>query len=688
MATTHLFAAALAATIGAKVDSLPALASVEVLGGSGTVVVANVISAVAASVVAAPDGAGGTGGGGAVDVVDADIAGGAGGAAVGRVYEVRCQVVMQGTGDLLAVQSFRFDVPEGSLGSSLSVVLADPAPVVTEDDRIRVRIGIQDGPDTEWVKLIANARIRSVSKVTTYLGDRISFVAINPMADKFARSPRSPIVLYDPEQVTLIELTGQQARDIVDEDRNPITPEFRAVEGLDLLQLLNFVWVEKCGFDSVVTNIPNFPLKRCDFQIEQPWSAVSNAEIGAFRPCFGDDGEGVLFILDPMGTLPEGLAAPKLKPRGYATLKQDKQMAGKFNACILNYRDNTKTAGDFTGGETDLVDPPDEDEVGTYGQPGWQRTLTYKFHKLFHDTEGSPDDISRDITWKIDQHTSAVVDGVVREIAVESQVDRWSEDWRLMLGYTKSIQIYAKLPGESVGVMRDCETHVNTISYAVSQSQPGETYKIGETTKVTGTVLSTDNGDDPPTLISLYQAHQNNSVTDDQDVLFATPISSIVERWQQVADDQITQRYVKINQLTGACEQNKTFHHTGTLAVRTPAQGVTARMLLTIGDIPEEEARVPLQFNAGNIPFELALPLARRELEMRGATPRKMTWDYAGLDLRLGRGSLRRIFDRDGTILKTFTEGYWVSGDPGSRGSIVVSMGGTGVVIGEEAPPE
>ena len=109
---------------------------------------------------------------------------------------------------------------------------------------------------------------------------------------------------------------------------------------------------------------------------------------------------------------------------------------------------------------------------------------------------------------------------------------------------------------------------------------------------------------------------------------------------------------------------------------------------LTSGDVPEEEARPPLQFNAGNIPYDIARPLAERLLALRGAKPRTITFELAGLDLSLRRGSLRRVFTRDGTIYKTFITGYSVEGSPGPRGALVLSMRGEGVVIGEEAPPE
>jgi len=119
MPETIRFAAAGAGEICARSEPVSALGSAEILGGSGTLAIATVISAAAAGPASAPAGAGGLGAGGGVDTPDADEDSGAGSAAVGMVYEARCQVVQQGTSGLLPVQSFKFDAIAGTLGSSL-----------------------------------------------------------------------------------------------------------------------------------------------------------------------------------------------------------------------------------------------------------------------------------------------------------------------------------------------------------------------------------------------------------------------------------------------------------------------------------------------------------------------------------------------------------------------------------------
>lgn len=707
MATTHLFTTDLglsalaafdtitadfAASIGSQIVPNAADLATEVLAGSGTVAILDVISAVAAGPASAADGAtvgggpgdggqGGLGLGGAPDAPDADT-GGLGTAAVGMVYGADVQVVLQGAGDLLPVLSFKFDAPPGQMGSQVQVTLADPLATIDEDDLIRVRIGVRDGSSTEWCKLVGGARITQLSKTTGYLNDTVSFTAFNPMADKWARSPRVPLVLYDPEQITLISVSETVPRDIVDVDRNVITPEFQAVEGFDLHQLLQFVYVDKCGFADIITNIPNYTLKRVDFTLEATWHSVAAAETGAFEPVYGSDDEDRLFILDPQGVLPEDTPATlkKLKPRAYSNMQESKQTGGMVNAVLLNFRDNTLTAGTFSGGESDRTEQEIQ-EVGTFGQTGWQRTLINRFVKDFHDNPNNPAEVTRSIVWKSDTRTSAFVDSLIREIAIESQVDEYTQDWRLKVGYIKTLSIYTALPGVSAA-MTETQTETNRVVWAVSQSDPSETYKVWETTSVSGIGLSTDNGDDPPTRISLFDANRSNQITDDQTVLLATPITTTSAKFRTIGDrDQIEEQYQTIDHLSGKPAQIRTFHHTGTTAVRTGAQEVTARMLITNGDIPEEEARPPLQFNAGNIPFEIAKPLAERLLARRGAKPRTITFDLAGMDLSLRRGSLRRVFTRDGTIYKTFVTGYSVTGEPGPKGSVVLSMSGTGIVI-------
>ena len=691
---THRFASHAAVTVGAKSEASPAFGAATISGGSGTVAVVDVISSAAAIPASAPDGGdanigagdggqGGLGYGGAPDTPDADT-GGLGTAAVGFAYAIRAEVVLQGAGTLLPVQSFVFDVPAGGMGSSLRVVLADPRATVNEDDRIRVRIGIADGGRTEWLKLVGGARITEINNETGYLSDRVSFTAVNPMADRWARSPRRPLVLYDPAQTTLISVSASVARDIVDSERVAITPEFRVLASLDLHQLMQFVYIEKCGFSRVITNIDNYSLKRCDFTIEATWHSVVASEIGAFEPVYGSDDDDVLFILDPQGALPDDLPATlkKLKPRAYSAMASQRQVGGMVNAVILNYRDNSSAASEFSGAQTDRFTQHIE-EAGSSGEAGWHRTVENRFIKDFHDNPNDPTDVTRSIIWKTDTRVSAMVGGFAREVSIESQTDFWTSDWRLKVGYEKIVQAAAKLPGETVGLMREVQREYNRVVWEASQSRPGEMFKVWEVTQVTGTVLSTDTGDpENPELISLYDANRTNSVSDDQTVELTRPISTVTERFRDTAEDQLESKAQKINQLIGVLDRNQTFQHTGTTAVRIDPQQITARMLITNTSVPDEEARPPLQFNAGNIPFASALPLAQRLLDRRGSKPRTITFELAGLDLTLRRGTLRRIFTRDGQVFRTFITGYTVKGDPGPNGTIILSMSGTGVVIG------
>ena len=63
--------------------------------------------------------------------------------------------------------------------------------------------------------------------------------------------------------------------------------------GLTLYGLLDFVFVQLCGFARVKTNISNFAIRRADFSQKEPYLSGVAGHIGAFVPDARDPHHGV-----------------------------------------------------------------------------------------------------------------------------------------------------------------------------------------------------------------------------------------------------------------------------------------------------------------------------------------------------------------------------------------------------------
>lgn len=568
-------------------------------------------------------------------------------------------------GSPVPLSDFSFNVPERAIGSELTLTLADITAVLTENTDVTFEIGVGDGSGLDWATLMDVGRVTSENKVVAVdqngtPTDRLEINAISSLTDRLETAPRIPVVLYDPDQIDVVTATESVQGDVVDQDGDPIEPDLVAIQGLDLSQLMNYVYVEQLGFTEVITNIASFPLKQAIFPLTATLRSVVDAEIAGFDPVFVADDALRLWIIDPQGILPTGLEDTVLNitQSAYVDVSWAKQRSGSVNAVLLTVRNDTQSGTTLPEIVDRVVQEPFRD-VGSYGEAGWQRISITRFYKDFLDGSG------RSINYRTLTITYARVGVVVRDIMIEDQTDSYKYDWRLKTGHTKTVKVLSRLPGVDTLAMRDAHTEVNTIEYVIT-SDGSEAIKVGEVTQTSGTILRVENPDDPsnPTRTSLFDANRNEDFPEDATVETPVTISSRIDEWQEVGPDQIVITYQPLNQLTSKPLLPRTENHTGTLRVRLRDERdtTTTRLIRNLTAEAEIGPRVPVSMQAGNIPVETALGLAERLLARRGNEPTRVAITYAGLDLSLRRGSLRVITDREAlTDYLIMITGYQIS---------------------------
>ena len=588
-------------------------------------------------------------------------------------------------GSVKDISGFTLEVPTGALGARLTALLADFTPGLDTSQPVKFEIGITKGGVTEFATLLDDARITDKSKTTRLGGDATQITAVSRLADKWKLTPRQPIVLYDPDQVDMVTETSQGRNDVVDAAGLAIEPVYTPVASLDLYQLLHFIYVEKLGFGQVITNIPNYALERAEFGLTTPYHSVAAGQVALFEPQYSSEDASMLFIIDPQGTLPDGFPATvrSVSMNAYVELQRQKQTAPLINAVLLSYKDSTASS---SGAITDRVDPETQ-EVGTFGEADWQRTVINRFVKEFRDDPNDSSRVTREVIWKVESRTSAKADGIVREIAIETQTDLYDYDWQLKTGYTKIVQRYTKLPGQSA-LMRQVQTETNRIIYTGSMSNPSELVKTWELTEINGTILVDGDEDDeenPPVKTSLYEADRTNGISDEAEAQLARPIKSVIERWREVGSDQIEVGYQVVDHLTNKVEQNKTVQHTGTIRVRlNQGNQTTVTMLLRDEESEAVDGTLPpAQISAGDIGFGPALEIGNRLLARHGQQPQRVTIQFAGIDVLLRRGSLRRVSERDGSEYLVFITGYTITGQNLGTADFSITQQAEGIVLAE-----
>ncbi len=588
----------------------------------------------------------------------------------------------------VALVRFSLEFPEGVLGSRLNCDLADLSFLLDEEASVLFEIGIGSQGSVEWTTMMDLGKVNSVDLEVEWLRDSRKLTAVSGVADKWTYAPEKPIFLYDPAFIDPIS-SGQAALgEVVNEQHLPLFPTLVPKLAFDLQQLLNFVYVTKLGFSRIITNIPNFHLNFVQIPLTASFHSAAMNELSIFQPEFYNDDQGTLWVVDPQGALPAGLAPRKMLLKHYAKFQKTKQVGKLVNAIVLTYSANF---GD--GPITNRVEQETQ-EVGTPFGDGWQRTTVSTFINDFHDNPQNVLEVTRSVTTRILKQITAEYDGLARLVSTEDQADHFLYDFRLKTGYTKTLTkffpVFAGVSAQSHLV----QTEESQVVWE-SLTAPGEFIKRYEITSVTGSVVKTyDNPSDPDTSTFRLQSYDQVSKLNRNDLPSSSdsvsvenhPIYTKIDTFRNTGRDQVEVSAQRVNYLMdsgrGITDRSDTFQHTGTIQAR--ANTVVARQVhMLISRSPEGNPvrRVPASLNAGNVPFGVAKVLANRILDRQGQQPTKVSMELSGLDLTLRRGSIRKVHDREDNVYTVFITGFTIAGDNLGRSDFRVTMTATGVVI-------
>jgi hypothetical protein len=576
-------------------------------------------------------------------------------------------------GEQVPISSFSYSEDPASVGKKLTANLTDLETEIADDDEVIFEIGISVGGSVEWVEIFNDSKVNSESDVVRWLGDDKNFGALSRMAELWDITPEVPTVLYEPGMIDPVTQAGLTPGELVDEDLNPIEPLFIAKTNFTLYDLMNYVYVDKLGFDSIITNIENFRLNSATFGLSQTFHSVVASEIGVFEPKYSEN-NNVLWIIDPQGEMPPEMPVRSLPTRGYLEFVRDKQQGRKINCVILELVETTVIGS----GDPTIKSKLTITEAGTFGSVGWQRNSVTEIWNEYPD--------GRVVPLRKETVVSALADGLTRTVSREVQEDHYKYNFQLKTGYTKTLSLYCILPGDSAK-MRLVNTEENQIEW-LALASPGIFSKNSETTTITGLVLeiTTDEG---AVRTSVYQANKVGEIpvdpSDDLEVV-TRPISTRIDLFSDTGRDQIEVRRQRINYLNDDAppDQNDTANHTGTIKVRASGLQSRTRRVVLLGPNPTPR-RSPYTLRAGNVPYDVARSLAQRILDRQGQGPQSVNIKLSGLDLALTRGTLRWVVDRrtEKSYL-VFITGVSIDGSNLGQPNFEVSMKATGIVIDEQ----
>jgi hypothetical protein len=325
--------------------------------------------------------------------------------------------------------------------------------------------------------------------------------------------------------------------------------------------------------------------------------------------------------------------------------------------------------------------------------PGWTKQIVTTHYKDFHDDPFDESLTTRSIPWKVVTQNYALDDTTRLPMMVsrETQEDLYSYNFRVKMGYNKTIEARVQLPygfapwdvgnvglslEKTLPVIKVIE-EINRILWVPSIYNPNELAKTYEKTTQAGLILYegeytvTDYGHSNIQLdtkvtsaVPILQASLNRQVQSNnfEGILWG-PITTIVEYGRDTGTNQIDLHRSETNHLIPQTSYSKTIQN---IADRSIEIDELQTIQMFIRDKDKEKfwsdrglgAFQPAEVNAGDVPYKLSLPVAKRRLKRRSATPDVIEIQLPYFDAGLRRGSVRRVYDRLGNSQMYLVLGY------------------------------
>lgn len=626
---------------------------------------------------------------------------------------------------VVPIKSFQFSVPSGKLGSTLNVVLADPDVTdIPAGASVKFQLVIRvEGVNHNYV-LMDNAKLQTRDSSVKWKGgpgngpqDEVTFGALDVIADKFGLAPRRPVIMYDPYRVTFDEV-AQRPRDAIQDDQgHPILPIIEPVYGLSMSQIIaraytnvggtafishlsreflaSISWVTLigspgtdqvgCGFTAVVTNIPDYKVRRADFSIDGGWHDGAQPCVGMYSPLYFVEGT-VLFIIDVDRLLPYGYTAHPITLGDHKSLSDRIAYKPDANAVLLTYQYANNDPNEdparlfrevysFTEDESNGID---------YGDPGYLKKVTERWDLEYYLAD-FPAEVLSTIPIRIESRTQQTVNyaSIVDDAIVftsygvrttHREVTTYQYRGELLvhsIKITEGLITTGDSPSFTLTELARERTYINWIDDPFA---PGIKIQDRNITEITGIIVTnrdteTVQGPDGPIEINrafpVLLAQQSGIINSDS--LFSerlVPIKSIHEVLHRLNDTQFNVDIVEIDYLNNTI--NRSYGQAVTGNNETSQYGSKTRTVLIRDLVSEADIgpRIPVPVNAYELPRIRALELARNSL-MRLKNPlQQLPIDLPGVDFTLARGSIIKGQKRDASYTTNyFVTGYSINGN-------------------------
>lgn len=651
------------------------------------------------------------------DILSEDVAGAANGSY--GPLDINAQLLVNG--EEVLISSFNYQAPTGRLGSLLNVKLRTPdINQIPNGATIEFNL-LVDGQVAR--RLIVGGKLAGKDFKISFSGgvdgkpqDEVNFSALDVISDKFTLAPRRSVIMYDPGRVKITDVETSPQDALRDDKGGLIMPVLEPVAGLTMKQVLARAYTSgggqshitalsastlakmsriahllgtsandqgAMGFGGVITNIPNYPVRRADFTVEGGWHSGASPVVGMYSPIYFVE-NNKLFILDPEKKLPYGYVPHLITLAKHKNLSQSVPFKPDANAVILThqysaedeqeallFRDHTETT---------------RDKVGDYGSAGYTEITTRRTTRQFYmasDYNNILSEVEKElvvetrsaVTWTtVDEATGNVVEiSLSPDSLVHSETTTHRYYGELKVGHHKVVEGCVFVGAQKQVFTQTILVEDCSIEWAEDPLNPGVVVQKRNTTTTEGVCFLAE---DPETIIGydgndveihrrypVLLAQSSGIVPTDAQMTGMQKISTVTETLRHLQGNQYDVSVISIDHLNNTVKHSTTSPKTGN--TRTDPYAVRSRSIL-LRDIVSENAigpRIPVAVNAFELPRGLALELGNTTLKRLQNPLRVLPTDLVGVDFAVHRGSIVYGQLRVGYTGNYFVTGYAISGN-------------------------
>ncbi len=555
-------------------------------------------------------------------------------------------------GVTVPIASAELDAPDDSAGMTLSATIANfsDRSLFVSDAAIEFLVS-QFGAWTSVLTGKLNSKNYSFANANGAPNDTFNFSSVSTLNDRLARTPPTNLVIYDPAKV---EIDADDYETIYDSAGRSYALSLFSMSAMSVHSLMTEVFVNRCGFSAVKTNLPNYPLKRADFSVSSSYLSGVSPHVGMFEPLIFPEGD-VLWIIDATTALPNGFPAPRVlnasKLDGITGNQTIERIDGFDVQSVVSELGNFFT--------TRLKQKTRE--VGSFGNNNYTRTetvQTIREYRLVNNPQIVIDE--RIVSEVISAYTGnlSLIDRVTRNLS-------YDKFGRLINSTKNTEKLIPDLTSGTVFQIQTVYTEREDWKYSNHPFIPGKQIQSQYLRRTSGLMaIDKENqyfGEDFPqafmkadeagnlrplmayrygeieTFVENSRPLRNGQVEVESSVTNFVP--AIVGKPAIIRDTSSEPRVGDISLNGQSGKQNSIYVFPTDTWVRTNDPIVS--------------------FAVGELSLEIAIPLARRQLIRRRTKSSKVTATIIGLDLAIRRGAIYQIRERENnTVCKMIVEGF------------------------------